>query len=115
MKKIFWLTPPTAPDERGVFHWVCRPFAFARITGLIASVRGDASPRIRMVIVGAGIEPWQRLPAPPGLENEGMSKALVDAALRAAPLPCEPGMLIDVEAYCPDIEAIGLEAEILTP
>ncbi|MGL4257962.1 MAG: hypothetical protein ACRCSL_16635 [Microbacterium sp.] len=56
MRKIFWLTPPTAPDERGVFRWVCRPFAFARITGLITSVRGDASPRIRMVIVGAGLE-----------------------------------------------------------
>lgn len=113
--RLFWLSPPAGPPSpRGSFVWRGRGQHFSRIVGLLSAVMGTVSPQdpsIHEIRVGAALEPWQRLTAPPHL-TRGLSRALTDAALRAAPLLYQPGMDLEVETFEADTDAIALIVEL---
>ena len=116
--RLWWLTPPgeaERPTQTGFFVWKGRGHQTARIVGVLSSVAGCVSPqdpRVVEVRVGEGIDPWQRLTAPEHLRGGGMSRALTDAALRASPLICQPGMTLAVDVLEADTDAIALIVEL---
>ena len=115
--RLWWLTPDEgqSPSPAGRFVWKGRGQQTARIVGLLSSVGGCVSPQDPMILevkIGAGVDAGQRLSAPEYMRNHGMSRALTDAALRAAPLLYQPGMELAVELLEADTDAVALIVEL---